>query len=75
MPVTAAQVKQLRAGASDAHGHDLHRLERLLAGLATLARMTIDGSGRDVEITLPDVIDAACAVARDVSRSDQPSPG
>ena len=69
MTVTASQVKQLRDGATAAHGHDLHRLERLLDGLGTIARMVLDGSDRDVEITLPDVIDAACAVARDVSRS------
>ena len=72
MVVTANQIRQLRDGATAASGHELHRLARLFTGLGDLAQMILDGSDLDLELTLPDVIDLGCTVARDVSRSDAP---
>lgn len=70
MAVTASQVRQLRTGAKHAHSVDIHRLARLLEGLADLAQMILDGvSTVESEIMVPDVIDRGATVARDLCRS------
>lgn len=68
MPVTTSQVKQLRNGATEAHRVDIHRLARLLDGIADVAQMLHDGSDLDVTLTLPEVVERAAMVARDLCR-------
>lgn len=68
MTVTNSEVRQLRTGAEQAHKVNIHRLARLLDKIADLAQMILDGSERDAEITVPDVVDLAAMVARDLCR-------
>ena len=72
MNVTANAVQELRAGAARASAGNLHRLAKLLDGLADLARMTVDED--DIQIlalAVPEVIERGQRVARDVCRSPE----
>lgn len=68
MTVTHSEVRQLRTGAKQAHSVNIHRLAHLLDALADLGQMMLDGSDRDVEITLPDLVEKGARVARDLTR-------
>jgi len=73
MTVTLLEVRQLRAGAQDAHKINIHRLGNLLSAIADIGQMIIDGSDHDIALTLPDLVEKAARVARDLSR-DIPAP-
>jgi hypothetical protein len=68
MTVTLLEVSQLRVGARNAHSVNIHRLGCLLAALADVGQMILDGSDDDLAITLPDLIEKGARVARDLSR-------
>ena len=72
MTVTTSEVRQIRDGAKSAHNVNIHRLGYLLEALADLAQMVIDGCDLDVGLTIPDVIEKAARVARDLCRDVPP---
>lgn len=73
MPIKVSEVRQLRIGAKNAHAVNIHRLGTLLASIADLGQMILDGSDHDIPLHLPDVVEKAARVARDLSR-DTTSP-
>jgi hypothetical protein len=70
MPVTAAQVTQLRYGSRVLHRTGLHRLAHLLFSLSEVAKALREGEDEAALAMLGGVLEHAAKVARDVSRTE-----
>ena len=68
MTVTLMEVRQLRTGAKNAHNVNIHRLGVVLTLVADIGQMILDGSDNDIALVLPDLVEKAARVARDLSR-------